>query len=60
MPLCWRGKQKQADLSELRTQFQHLLSSAPPSSASRLRDFTNQDDVLGLAKFVSARLKCCD
>eukprot|EP00983_Pelagomonas_calceolata_P074240 1152467-Pelagomonas_calceolata.AAC.6 len=48
------------DLTELRTQFQHLFSSALPSSASRLRDSMNQDDVLGLTKFVSACLKCCD
>eukprot|EP00983_Pelagomonas_calceolata_P066805 1149221-Pelagomonas_calceolata.AAC.1 len=45
------------DLTELRTQFQHLFSSAPPSSAARHRDFTNQAGVLGLAKFVSACLK---
>eukprot|EP00983_Pelagomonas_calceolata_P023954 754136-Pelagomonas_calceolata.AAC.1 len=28
-------------------QFQHLFNSANPSSASRLRDFMNQADVLG-------------
>eukprot|EP00983_Pelagomonas_calceolata_P124266 1161088-Pelagomonas_calceolata.AAC.1 len=44
----------------LHTQFQHLFSSAPPSSASRLRDFMNQAYVLGLAKSVSACLECCD
>eukprot|EP00983_Pelagomonas_calceolata_P059993 1146173-Pelagomonas_calceolata.AAC.1 len=47
------------DSTNLRAQFQHLFSSAPPSSASRLRDFMNQDDVLGLAKlarFASAKL----
>eukprot|EP00983_Pelagomonas_calceolata_P085557 1156584-Pelagomonas_calceolata.AAC.9 len=32
------------DLTGLRTQFQHLFSSAPPSSASRHRDFMNQAD----------------
>eukprot|EP00983_Pelagomonas_calceolata_P003554 115914-Pelagomonas_calceolata.AAC.1 len=47
-------------LTELRIQFQQLFSSAPPSSASRLRDFVNQADVLELAKFVSACLKCYD
>eukprot|EP00983_Pelagomonas_calceolata_P039279 1137111-Pelagomonas_calceolata.AAC.1 len=30
------------DLTNLRTQFQHLFSSAPPSSATRLRDVMNQ------------------
>eukprot|EP00983_Pelagomonas_calceolata_P031043 974953-Pelagomonas_calceolata.AAC.1 len=29
------------------------LCPPPPSSASRLREFMNQADVLGLAKFVS-------
>eukprot|EP00983_Pelagomonas_calceolata_P033454 1047754-Pelagomonas_calceolata.AAC.1 len=37
-------------LTELPTQSQHLLSSAPPSSASHLEDFMNQADVL--AKFL--------
>eukprot|EP00983_Pelagomonas_calceolata_P069292 1150314-Pelagomonas_calceolata.AAC.8 len=37
----------------LRTQFQHLFSSAPPSSASRLRDFMDQADVLGLANLLA-------
>eukprot|EP00983_Pelagomonas_calceolata_P003988 129712-Pelagomonas_calceolata.AAC.1 len=52
------------DLTNLRAQFQHLFSSAPPSSASRFRDFMNQDDVLGLAKgwcgcrHVSLELSC--
>eukprot|EP00983_Pelagomonas_calceolata_P032727 1025706-Pelagomonas_calceolata.AAC.1 len=32
------------------TQFQHLISSAPPSNATRLRDSMKQADVLGLAK----------
>eukprot|EP00983_Pelagomonas_calceolata_P050602 1142050-Pelagomonas_calceolata.AAC.8 len=32
------------------TQFQHLFSSATPSSASRLRDLMDQADALGLAK----------
>eukprot|EP00983_Pelagomonas_calceolata_P001289 44564-Pelagomonas_calceolata.AAC.1 len=32
------------DLAELHAQFQHLSSSAPQSSASRLRDFMNQAD----------------
>eukprot|EP00983_Pelagomonas_calceolata_P129991 1161652-Pelagomonas_calceolata.AAC.9 len=40
-------------------QFQHLFSSAPPSSASHLKDFMNQADGLGFAKFVTACLKCC-
>eukprot|EP00983_Pelagomonas_calceolata_P080729 1155278-Pelagomonas_calceolata.AAC.3 len=48
MGLTW-GLMNSVDLTELRTQFQHLFSSAPPSSASRLKDFMNQDDVLGLA-----------
>eukprot|EP00983_Pelagomonas_calceolata_P055628 1144235-Pelagomonas_calceolata.AAC.4 len=29
------------DVTHLRTQFQHLFTSAPPSHASCLRDFTN-------------------
>eukprot|EP00983_Pelagomonas_calceolata_P052497 1142864-Pelagomonas_calceolata.AAC.2 len=39
-------------------QFQHLFSSAPPTSASRPRDFMNQADVLGLAKHVLLQLSC--
>eukprot|EP00983_Pelagomonas_calceolata_P063402 1147702-Pelagomonas_calceolata.AAC.1 len=39
------------DLTNLRAQFQRLFSSALPSSASGFRDFMNQTDVLGLAKF---------
>eukprot|EP00983_Pelagomonas_calceolata_P019021 598197-Pelagomonas_calceolata.AAC.1 len=46
------------DLTNLRAHFQHLFSSAPPSRASRLRDFMNQDDVLGIAKHVSLQLSC--
>eukprot|EP00983_Pelagomonas_calceolata_P000719 26100-Pelagomonas_calceolata.AAC.1 len=42
------------DLTDLRTQSQHLFSSAPLSSASRLRNFMNQADVLGLAMLVFA------
>eukprot|EP00983_Pelagomonas_calceolata_P066321 1148981-Pelagomonas_calceolata.AAC.1 len=38
------------DLINLRTQSQHPFSSAPPSSASRLRGLTTQAVVLGLAK----------
>eukprot|EP00983_Pelagomonas_calceolata_P115540 1160211-Pelagomonas_calceolata.AAC.1 len=48
------------DLANLRTQFQHLFNSAPPSSASRLREFGNQANILGIAKSVSACLKCCN
>jgi len=47
------------DLTGLRTQFQHLFSALPEDGAARLRDFMNQTDVLELAKFVSACLKCC-
>ena len=47
------------DLTGLRTQFQHLFSALPEDGATRLRDFMNQTDVLELAKFVSACLKCC-
>ena len=47
------------DLAGLRTQFQHLFSALPEDGAARLRDFMNQTDVLELAKFVSACLKCC-
>eukprot|EP00983_Pelagomonas_calceolata_P041865 1138237-Pelagomonas_calceolata.AAC.8 len=50
-----QGKRKA--LTTLRAQFQHLFSSAPPSSATRLRDFMNQADVLGLAKHISASAK---
>eukprot|EP00983_Pelagomonas_calceolata_P028620 895987-Pelagomonas_calceolata.AAC.1 len=46
------------DLTNLRAQLQHLFSSAPPSSASRLRDVMNKDDVLGFAKHVSLQLSC--
>eukprot|EP00983_Pelagomonas_calceolata_P050691 1142087-Pelagomonas_calceolata.AAC.11 len=46
------------DLTEPRTQFQHLFSSAIPSSASRLRDFMNQAGVLELAKHVLLQLSC--
>eukprot|EP00983_Pelagomonas_calceolata_P056789 1144763-Pelagomonas_calceolata.AAC.4 len=46
-------------LTNLRTRFQRLCSSAPQSSASGLRDYLNQAGVLGLAKPVSACLKCC-
>eukprot|EP00983_Pelagomonas_calceolata_P030410 954635-Pelagomonas_calceolata.AAC.1 len=56
----WRWSQ---ELLNLRAQFQHhddLFSFVPSSSATRLRDFMNQADVLGLAKLVSACLKCCD
>eukprot|EP00983_Pelagomonas_calceolata_P115251 1160178-Pelagomonas_calceolata.AAC.1 len=45
------------------TFVQHLFSFAPPSSTSCLGDFMNLtilDDVLGLAKFASVCLKCCD
>eukprot|EP00983_Pelagomonas_calceolata_P072609 1151794-Pelagomonas_calceolata.AAC.1 len=38
------------DFTDMHTQFQLLFNSAPLSSASRLRDFMNQADVLGLAK----------
>eukprot|EP00983_Pelagomonas_calceolata_P071552 1151297-Pelagomonas_calceolata.AAC.1 len=37
------------DLTNLHAQFQHLFSSAPQNSATCLRDFMNQADVLGLA-----------
>jgi exonuclease III len=47
------------DLTGLRTQFQHLFSALPEDGATRLRHFMNQTDVLELAKFVSACLKCC-
>jgi hypothetical protein len=47
------------DLAGLRTQFQHLFSALPENGATRLRDLMNQPDVLELAKFVSACLKCC-
>eukprot|EP00983_Pelagomonas_calceolata_P002558 85945-Pelagomonas_calceolata.AAC.1 len=40
------------DLTNLCTQFQHLFSSAPPSSATRHRDCMSQADTLGLAKSV--------
>eukprot|EP00983_Pelagomonas_calceolata_P115804 1160237-Pelagomonas_calceolata.AAC.14 len=39
-----------SDLTYLRTQFQHLFNSAPPSSTSCLRGITCQADVLGIAK----------
>eukprot|EP00983_Pelagomonas_calceolata_P025770 807141-Pelagomonas_calceolata.AAC.1 len=35
------------DLTNFRAQLQHLFSSASPSSATRLKDFVNQADVLG-------------
>ena len=47
------------DLADLRTQFQHLFSSVSQNGAKCLRDLMNQADVLELAKFVSACLKCC-
>eukprot|EP00983_Pelagomonas_calceolata_P088258 1157161-Pelagomonas_calceolata.AAC.14 len=37
------------DLTNPCTQFQHLFSSATPSSASRLKDLMNQADALELA-----------
>eukprot|EP00983_Pelagomonas_calceolata_P101671 1158722-Pelagomonas_calceolata.AAC.5 len=48
------------DLTEVCTHFQHLpvFSSVPPSSASRLRGFMNQADVLGLAKHIWLQLSC--
>eukprot|EP00983_Pelagomonas_calceolata_P047493 1140675-Pelagomonas_calceolata.AAC.1 len=53
----WWVVQLYVDLTELRTQFQLLFSSVPPSSASRLKNFMNQADVLGLAKFAHALLQ---
>eukprot|EP00983_Pelagomonas_calceolata_P094046 1157842-Pelagomonas_calceolata.AAC.11 len=48
-----------ANLRNLQTyQFQLLFSPATPSSASRVRDFMNQVDVLGITKLVTAC--CCD
>eukprot|EP00983_Pelagomonas_calceolata_P005742 188927-Pelagomonas_calceolata.AAC.1 len=39
----------------------HALSlQLPFTIGSHLRDIMNQADVLGLAKFVSACLKCCE
>eukprot|EP00983_Pelagomonas_calceolata_P105861 1159175-Pelagomonas_calceolata.AAC.23 len=46
------------DLTNLRAQFQHLFSSAPPSSASCFRDLMNQPDALGLAKNILLQLSC--
>eukprot|EP00983_Pelagomonas_calceolata_P044132 1139174-Pelagomonas_calceolata.AAC.3 len=47
------------NLIKLRTQFQHLSSSATSSSASRLTDFTNQAGILGLATLrVLLQLSC--
>eukprot|EP00983_Pelagomonas_calceolata_P003608 117573-Pelagomonas_calceolata.AAC.1 len=40
-----------SNLAYLCAQFQHLFSPAPPSSATRLRDFMDQADVIGLANF---------
>eukprot|EP00983_Pelagomonas_calceolata_P074132 1152427-Pelagomonas_calceolata.AAC.1 len=45
-------------LTDLRTQFQRLFSSAPPGIAPRLRDFMNKADVLGFAKHVLLQLSC--
>eukprot|EP00983_Pelagomonas_calceolata_P049231 1141405-Pelagomonas_calceolata.AAC.4 len=42
----WHG---QEDLTNLHAQF-HLFSSAPPSSATHLRNFMNQADVLMINK----------
>eukprot|EP00983_Pelagomonas_calceolata_P081339 1155536-Pelagomonas_calceolata.AAC.3 len=42
----------------LQCDLQHPFSPAPPSSATCPRDFTNQADVPGLAKFVTASLRC--
>eukprot|EP00983_Pelagomonas_calceolata_P038100 1136674-Pelagomonas_calceolata.AAC.5 len=57
MRVCVNLDRPSQDLTNLRAQFQHLCSSAPSSSATRLRDFMNQADVLGLAKepFLNAR-----
>eukprot|EP00983_Pelagomonas_calceolata_P061511 1146861-Pelagomonas_calceolata.AAC.1 len=33
------------DLTNLHAQFQHMFGPAPPSSATRLRDFINQANV---------------
>eukprot|EP00983_Pelagomonas_calceolata_P103699 1158940-Pelagomonas_calceolata.AAC.10 len=56
-PTCDLRDAQDNDLTKLRTQFQHHFSSAPPNSGSRLRDFMNQADVLGLAKHVHILLQ---
>ena len=48
------------DLAELRTQYQHLFSSVQDGSTTRLNDFINQTDALGVATYVAECLKCCD
>eukprot|EP00983_Pelagomonas_calceolata_P000794 28687-Pelagomonas_calceolata.AAC.2 len=48
------------DLTYQHAQLQHVFCSVPPSIASCFRNFRNQAAILGLAKFVSACLKCCD
>eukprot|EP00983_Pelagomonas_calceolata_P072357 1151680-Pelagomonas_calceolata.AAC.4 len=45
------------DSTNLRAQFQHLFNSATPSSATHLRDFMDQADVLGLANLCTSLLQ---
>eukprot|EP00983_Pelagomonas_calceolata_P020037 632529-Pelagomonas_calceolata.AAC.1 len=60
----WRNCKREEDAACLPTPCNSStcfkVSSAPPRSASRLRDLMDQADVLGLAKFVSECLGCYD
>ena len=48
-----------SDLTHLRHQFRHLFQVLPADSTTRLKDFINQPDTLGVAMYVHKCLDCC-